>query len=187
MRRRWVARAMVVALAATACGRDASVREAERLVRRYNDQLIAAFRAGDAGLMEGLVGEEEARRLYGLIGVKSDMGITLDAALQEFSVLGVEHSGDGLLVRTEERWAYRDRRIGGGETVGPPSEDHYRMRYMLLRVRDTLVVAQVRFAAPPEVGRAAQIESSHEALMRSRLAREGANPAADTGRPRARR
>lgn len=127
---------------------------AEALVRRYNRKLIEAYRLGDERIVEGLVGDEEARKILGLIGVKTDMGITLDAALTELRVTGTERPArDAVDVLTEERWHYRDRRIGSGETVGQESDDHYFMRYALRKRGKSWVVLGVSFERPPQVGR----------------------------------
>ena len=133
---------------------DFSERDAESLVRSYNERLMEAYRAGDAEIMEGLVGDAEAKKLTGLIGVKLDMGITLDAELQEFLVLGVERKNDSIDILTQERWYYRDRRVGSGEPVGPDSTDDYHLRYVLRKLNDTAwVVDAVHFESPPQVGR----------------------------------
>lgn len=131
-----------------------SERKAEALVRRYDEQLIQAYRTADVELMEGLVGDQEGKKLTGLIGVKRDMGIALDAELLALDVRAVEHKAGEVHVLTEERWRYRDRRIGTGETIGGESTDRYAMRYVLGRLNGTWVVQGVRFERPPAVGRA---------------------------------
>ena len=154
-----VAAAMLGAAALTglAAGcRELPNRRAEAVVRKYNEKLIEAYRVGDERLVEGLVGDAEAKKILGLVGVKTDMGITLDAALMEFRVTGVQRPGpDAVDVLTEERWHYRDRRIGSGETVGAESDDHYFMRYALRKEGKSWVVFKVAFERPPVVGRTA--------------------------------
>lgn len=109
---------------------------------------------GDERIVEGFVGNAEAKKILGLIGVKTDMGITLDASLTEFRVTGVQRPGpDAVDVLTEERWHYRDRRIGSGEIVGQESDDHYFMRYALRKEGRSWVVSEVAFERPPVVGR----------------------------------
>ncbi len=146
----------LVALCAFAGCRGLSDEGAVRLVRAYDDKLVEAYRTSDEQLMEGLVGPEEGKKLLGLIGVKYDMGFTLDAQLLEFKPLGVRRQEDWVEVRTEERWRYRDRKIGSGETVGGESRDHYFLTYVLKQEKGRWVVWQVRFDQPPEVGRAAR-------------------------------
>ncbi len=147
--------ALVVLVVALAVGcADLTDHDAERKVMVYNERLIEAYQLGDAEIMEGIVGDEEARKLTGLIGAKLDMGITLDSKLEEFRTLRVEREDIFVNVLTEERWSYRDRRIGTGETVGRPSEDHYLMRYALNKIDDKWLVVAVKFEEPPVVGRA---------------------------------
>jgi hypothetical protein len=148
----FLAPALVLA-SALGC-RPFSDAEAEKLVRTYNTRLMEAFRTGDEQVMEGLVGDEEGKKLLGLIGVKADMGMNLDSALTEFRVLRVERpSGKVIDVVTEERWHYLNRQIGTGLVVGMPSDDHYVMRYALAQEGKTWVVSKVAFEKPPVVGR----------------------------------
>lgn len=143
----WV---LVVALAA--CQR-VSVEEAKELVERYNRVVSEAYRRGDVGLIGPVVGPNEGKKLTGLIGARLDLGITLDAKLLSVEVTGVEQSRDGLRVRTKERWRYRDLRIGSGEQVGEESVDSYEMLYVLRPIDRAWVVDEIRFTAPPHIGR----------------------------------
>ncbi len=143
----------LVALAALAtCGRM-SDGEAVKLVQSYNAHVIDAYRADDVRLIDPVVGPGEGKKLTGLIGVKLDMGIAMDARVLEFRVLGVERRKDEVVVRTEERWYYRDLKIGTGEQVGQDSTDHYFMRYNLRKPEGRWVVDAIAFEKPPEVGR----------------------------------
>ncbi len=145
--------ALGLALTALAC-RDLSDERAEALVKRYNEKLIEAYRLGDERIVDALVGDDEAKKLTALIGVKTDMGINLDGVMTQFRVTGIAHPANGKIeVLTEERWHYRDRRIGSGETVGQESDDHYLMRYTLARKNDSWVVAGVAFEKRPTIGR----------------------------------
>jgi hypothetical protein len=146
--------ACALALAAAACG-GLSDEEAVNVVRVYDRQVIAAFRAGDPQLIEGVAGDREARKLWALIGVKLDQNIFLDAELEDLRVTGVERASPAVLVDTEERWTYRDRRIGSGALVGQESRDRYRMRYTLRKVKGVWVVDATEFRSSPEVGRPA--------------------------------
>lgn len=145
--------ALGLALALLAC-RSFPDSEAEKLVRTYNARLIEAFRTGDERVIDGLVGDEEGKKLLGLIGVKTDMGINLDSELTGFQLLKVDRPSTGVVeVLTEERWHYQNRAIGSGQIVGQPSDDHYFMRYFLARNGQSWVVAKVAFEKPPVVGR----------------------------------
>ncbi|HEY3446470.1 MAG TPA: hypothetical protein VGK67_08895 [Myxococcales bacterium] len=145
---------LALAAAAPACSGWLSDADAQRLVRAYDDKLVEAYRTGDEKIVDPLVGEEEGKKLLGLIGVKLDMGLTLEATLKELKWLGVERPPSGEVhVLTEERWHYRDRKVGSGETVGQESDDHYFMRYALRKVEGRWVVGAVSFEHPPSVGR----------------------------------
>jgi hypothetical protein len=148
-----LARAAVPSLFLVAGCHNLDEAKATRLVRAYNDKVIEAFKTGDARLVEGVAGPKEAKKLTGLIGVKLDQGLTLDAQLLEFKVLKVEPGEDQVVVETAEQWYYRERRIGSGEPVGQDSRDQYRMRYVLRQWDSRWVVDEIQFAAPPQVGR----------------------------------
>lgn len=162
--------AFALALAAAAC-RDLSDDRAEALVKLYDEKLIEAYRLGDERIVDALVGDEEGKKLTGLIGVKTDMGINLDSALTQFRVTGIARPRNGdVEVITEERWHYRDRRIGSGETVGQESDDHYFMRYTLTRRNDSWVVARVAFERPPTVGRTTALVQASPEVFHGSLA-----------------
>jgi hypothetical protein len=141
---------LVIALAA--CER-VSDKDARELVERYNRVASEAYRRGDARLIDPVVGPNEGKKLTGLIGVRLDMGITLDAKLLSLDVTGVEQAKDELQVRTKERWQYRDLKIGSGEQVGEESLDSYEMLYVFKRIDRAWMVDEIRFTAPPQVGR----------------------------------
>ena len=136
-----------------------SDERATQLVRAYNQRLIDAYRSSDPEALEGVAGPAECKKVLGLIGVKSDQGISLDAALVSFAVRAVGRPAPGtVVVDTDETWRYADRRIGSGDVVGEPSEDRYRMSYHLERLpTGAWLVAEVRFASPPVVGRASAL------------------------------
>ncbi len=151
--RRWGRAALPgLSLLLAACG-GLSRGDAIQLVKDYDQRLVAAYRAGDERLVDEVVGDEEGKKLVGLIGVKLDMGVSLDAKLLSFEPVTVERRGDRVEVVADERWYYQDRRIGSGERVGPDSTDHYLVRYVLTRPKKRWVVDHVEFVKPPEVGR----------------------------------
>ncbi len=135
------------------CERGLPEDRAVRLVRAYNERLVEAYKVGDSSLVEKVSSPREAKKLGGLIGAKLDMGITLDSALLELEVLGVEQKAELTEVRTRERWTYLDRQIGTGKQVGEASTDLYEMLYQLRQIEGRWVVDEVRFAEPPIVGR----------------------------------
>jgi hypothetical protein len=135
------------------CG-GVSDREARALVDNYIRAVSEAYRRSDVTLVDGAVGPLEGKRLTGLIGVRQDMGISLDADALSVEVTEVEMSNEGeLRVRTKESWRYRDRRIGTGEQVGAESLDRYEMLYVFRRIDGRWKVDETRFSAPPHVGR----------------------------------
>ena len=88
-----------------------------------------------------------------LDGVRLDLGITLDAQLLSLEVTSVEQTKDEMRVCTNERWRYRDRKIGTGEQVGEESLDSYEMLYVLRKIDRAWLVDEIQFASPPQVGR----------------------------------
>jgi len=143
---------LVGVLGLTACN-GYSLPKARELVERYNAVVSEAYRRGDVKLVDSVVGPNEGKKLTGLIGVRLDMGLTLDSKVLSVEVLEAEQSKDELRVRTRERWSYCDRRIGTGEQVGEKSEDSYEMRYFFRRFEQNWLVDRIEFAAPPQFGR----------------------------------
>lgn len=146
-------RVMLAVLTGLAGCHRLSDEAAIEVVRSYDRALIEAYRTADPRRIEGVAGEAERRRLTSLIGVKGDMGITLDAQLLDLAPVEVHRDGDDVFVVTRERWYYADRRIGTGEQVGPDSTDRYVMRYRLRRAKGPWVVEGVAWQEPPQVGR----------------------------------
>ena len=136
------------------CGRT-STREARALVARYNAVVSEAYRKGDIRLIDSVVGlnTPDGQRLTGLIGVRIDMGLTLDAHLEALEVTGVEQVKDDLRVRTKERWRYRDLKADTGVQVGEASVDHYEMRYHFRKLKGIWLLEETQFIAPPQIGR----------------------------------
>ena len=137
---------------ASGCNRI-SQADAKQLVERYNQVVSEAYRRGDMRLIDPVVGPNEGKKLTGLIGVRLDLGITLDSQLLALDVTCVEQAKNELRVRTKERWSYRDLKIGTGEQVGQASEDFYEMTYYFTNANKTWLVDEIKFAAPPQVGR----------------------------------
>ena len=136
------------------CGWNSN-RKAKALVTRYNEVVCEAYRKGDILLIDSVVGPnaKDGTRLTGLIGVRADMGITLDAHLEALEVLGVEQTKEDLRVRTREQWRYRDFQTKTGVQVGEASVDHYEMLYHFKRHKGAWLVEETKFTATPQVGR----------------------------------
>lgn len=135
--------------------KPAAHRRARALVARYNEAVCEAYRKGDIRLIDPVVGPQavDGTRLTGLIGVRADMGILLDARLEALEVLGVEEGPEDLQVRTRERWQYRDVEAKTGRQVGEASVDHYEMLYHFKKLKGAWMVEETKFAATPQVGR----------------------------------
>lgn len=168
----------VVALAGCSAFSDA---DAVQLVRDYNRRVVQAFRAGDASLVDAVTGPTDGKRLTGLIGVKLDQGITLDAELLALAPLRIDRAGREVVVHTEERWTYRNRRIGSGAQIGPESTDHYFVAYHLARLDGRWVVDHIDFDRPPEVGRRIEVATDPRAMHGVQTLDAGAAPRAPSG------
>jgi hypothetical protein len=141
-----------LAFVLTGCGPNPS-QQARLLVEKYNRVVAEAYRRGDVKLIDPVVGASEGKKITGLIGVRLDLGLTLDSELLSLEVTSVQKSREELRVQTKERWRYRDRKIGSGEQVGEASLDNYQMLYVFKKVQKTWLVDEIQFVAPPEVGR----------------------------------
>ncbi len=143
----------LLAGAALAACQQVSTEQATALVERYNEVVSEAYRRSDVKLVDAVVGPNEGKKLTGLIGVRFDMGLTLDSHLLALEVTGVEQTDRELRVRTRERWRYRDLKIRSGDPVGEESLDTYEMAYIFKRIDGAWLVDEIRFTAPPKIGR----------------------------------
>jgi hypothetical protein len=145
--------AVLAAVALLAACRGGNKEEAEQAVRTYLARLVEAYRTADVSLVDPLVSDQQALKLVGLIGVKQDAGVVLDAKIVDLQFVRAERDGAGWVVETKERWYYRDRKIGSGEQVGQDSTDSYAMRYRFVRKEGHLVLDDLEFVGEPVVGR----------------------------------
>jgi hypothetical protein len=162
----------LAALALASC-RGRSKEEAEQAVRNYLDRLVEAYRTGDESLVDPLVSEAHGLKLVGLIGVKADAGVVLDAKLLELKFLEVVPEGDGWQVHTQERWYYRDRKKGTGAQVGADSTDSYGIRYHFTRKDGKLVLDHTEFVGEPQVGRKSAPVPTEPRVFHGMPAQEG--------------
>jgi hypothetical protein len=174
----WLLLAGMLALT-SGCERAAR-DQARQLVERYNKFVCEAYRRGDVKLADPVVGPNEGKKLTGLIGVRLDMGLTLDSQLLSLEIKNVEKRKDQMKVRTNEQWRYRDLKIGTGEQVGEESLDQYDMLYIFKRIDQQWLVDEIQFASKPQVGRktttwAAQPRTLH-GIVRSTNEGEGNQP-----------
>ncbi len=145
---------VLLCLAAGAVGCRRSARaEGEQAVRAYLARLTEAYRASDATLVDPLVGDQQGLKILGLIGVKRDAGVALDAQLLDLQLERAEERDGALVVITRERWHYADRRIGSGQQVGDDSTDGYHLAYRFGRRGGSWILEEIEFLDPPQVGR----------------------------------
>lgn len=119
----------------------------------YNNVVSEAYRRDDVSLVDGVVGIEEGKRLTGLIGVRHDLGLTMDSQLLSLDITDVERGRDEIRVKTREQWKYCDRRIGTGEIVGEAGIDSYEMLYIFKKEKQNWLMEEIRFLSKPQVGR----------------------------------
>ncbi len=166
---------LLLALALCSCSKRVKMDEAEGLVKEYNRIVSEAYRRGDIKLVDPVVGPDEGKKLTGLIGVRLDMGITMDSKLLELEMLSVEQADNSMQVRTKEKWHYRDLKIGTGEQVGEESYDSYKMIYFFTKNDDRWLVDKIKFAVPPEVGRKTQTWAADPMTMHGITGKPGAD------------
>ena len=119
----------------------------------YLKSVVDAYRSSDEQIVDPLVSEQQGLKLLGLIGVKRDADVYLDAQLLEIRFDQVEPARDRIEVLTHERWHYVDRKIGSGAQVGEDSTDAYAMRYLFIRKGGKWLLDELSFGEPPQVGR----------------------------------
>lgn len=140
-------RAIVLAVAVAACSRPE--RDAGRAVRDYDDELVLAYRTGDASRMARVAAAEEVARIQVLIDLKSASRLVLESTLEAFQAtrIQVAPGAASASVDTLERWHYLDRHLRPGEAPGPAFESAMAMRYHLVledgrfKVRDVTTLS----------------------------------------------
>ena len=137
-------RALLAALALAACARPE--REAEAAVRRYDDELVRAYRLADASGLARVATDDEARRVQVLIDLKSAAKLVLESELEAFRAERVEVApgASAAVVETAERWRYHDRHLVPGEAPGPAFQAEMAMRYDLVREGEGWKVRSVK-------------------------------------------
>lgn len=101
------------------CARWKVGREAEAAVRAYNEALVVAYRTNDPRGLAEVAGPDEVRKLTALIDLKRNANLALESRLEELEILGFETAdGNGVTVRTRERWRYWDRALKPGMPAG---------------------------------------------------------------------
>jgi hypothetical protein len=164
------------------CGKGKK-EEAEEAVRTYLARLVDAYRTSDESLVDPLLSDAQALKLVGLIGVKRDAGVVLDAKLLELQFLRTAREDGRWVVETKERWYYRDRKIGSGVQVGDDSTDSYRMRYTFVRKDGRYILEELAFVGEPQVGRKAAPVAVDPRVLHG-LGQGGGEGAAPAGHPR---
>ena len=84
MTRRWFGVAILIAIG-LACRGGPSPEDARRLVMTYLGKVTEAYRSSDEQIVDALVSEPQALKLVGLIGVKRDADVYLDAQLLDIN------------------------------------------------------------------------------------------------------
>lgn len=135
------------------CNSRMSNDDARRLVERYNNVVIEAYRQGDVTLIDSVVGPNEGRKLTGLIGVRTDAGVRLVSKLLSLDITSVDLQDESLTIQTREKWTYHHVNAASGKQVDEPSEDAYEMRYLFIKLDGKWMVDKIEFVTPPQVGR----------------------------------
>jgi hypothetical protein len=112
------------------------------------------------------------------------MGLVLDSELQSFEVLGVQRVGEDVIVKTQERWHYGEKKIGSGEQVGEDSTDSYTIGYHLGQFEGVWKIARIEFLEPPKVGRTELPISAPAPQMHGQRSVPGAGPSGPEAGPR---
>lgn len=123
-------------LLATLAGCEGSVseRQAERLVRAYDEGLVSAYRQRSVEPVKDLVTMKEMKKLIVLIDLKASNRVVLESSLEALAVRSVRLKDPGRLeVETEERWRYFDRPLDPGRPPGQVFVADMAMRYEFVR------------------------------------------------------
>lgn len=131
-RRTLFALALLAALAG--CAETRAKRQAESLVRAYDEALASAYRQTDVTPVKDLVTAKELKKLIALIDLKASNRIVLESTLERLEVTAARPEGpDRLVVESQERWRYYDRPLAPGKPPGIVYVADMVMRYEFVR------------------------------------------------------
>lgn len=100
-------------------GCNADRREAEALVRAYNEAAIVAYRTRSFDDVKKVATQKEWGRVVVLVDLKTANELVLESELQALEITAIEKPNDELLeVSTKERWRYWDRPLKPGAAAG---------------------------------------------------------------------
>jgi hypothetical protein len=100
-------------------GCNAEKREAEALVRAYNEAAIIAYRTRAFGRLQETATQKELGRVVVLVDLKTASDLVLESELQALEISSVEKIGEALMkIGTRERWRYWDRALKPGASAG---------------------------------------------------------------------
>ncbi len=165
-------------LVLAACARPE--HEVARAVREYDDELVRAYRMGDASAMSRVAEGEEARRVRVLVDLKSAAKLVLESTIESFETtrVRIERGSRSAVVETKERWRYFDRRLTPGEPPGATFVSDMAMRYDLAREDGRWKVRAVTSLSNEYVegGRPAPASGSEAPHAAGTATTEGAGP-----------
>ncbi|WP_243374073.1 hypothetical protein [Geotalea sp. SG265] len=127
---------LLMLLVAAGCKRtDMETMKAEDflpVIQAYDDRLIKAYAAGDAGIMGELDSPRDKETIGELIAGLKSHNVRMMAKVKSISVKGLEKPERGrAVVFTEENWDYTYSDLKTGEIKDARRDIQYRMAYVL--------------------------------------------------------
>lgn len=119
--------------------------DAEKLVRKYNEASINAYRTGDFTPLSAIADEKESGKIRVLVDIKRSGGLVLESQLQSLEVTSCAQADpDSMTVETRERWRYHDRSLKPGVPPGKEFVADMSLRYTIRKVAGVWKVGKVK-------------------------------------------
>ncbi len=116
-----------------------------KIVRRYNDAVILAYRTGDTSKLVDVAGEREARIVGVLVTTKRGAGLVMEAALERLEVVQDRITGpDARVIDANEEWRYYDRPLRPGSSPGQTINAAMKVEYECERSGNVWKVMKVK-------------------------------------------
>lgn len=112
-------------------------------VKNYNSTLLKVYTTLDLNLLESVATTDEMSRVFPVVQALINKNSIMVAQQKYFKVLDSKVTGKKGYVVTEELWFYWWQNKKDGSITKPPSEAFYKIKYHLIKDKNTWKVDKI--------------------------------------------